>query len=246
MNELLQLVLLSVLGSLVGLCGGILFLVSKRLSALLELNSIPFAAGVLITVSILGLMPEAVEIGGKVAYLTLLVSFFAAYFFEQLVIQLHHHDHDEHEFRGSVAMVILGDTIHNFIDGATIGASFLVSPGLGFITALSTFLHEIPHEIGDFGILVKAKWDKPKVIFVNVLSSLATVVAALLVYYINIDQKLIGTLLAVSAGVFLYLGASDFLPHISEYKANSRVKALVPLVLGVLVMSAILLFVPHG
>jgi len=137
----------------------------------------------------------------------------------------------------------VGDTLHNFIDGVAIAASYLVSPGLGLVAAMSTLLHEVPHEIGDFGILLKAGWKKRKILMVNLLSSLFTVVGALMVYFMNLDRAVVGNLLAVAAGMFLYLGASDFLPHASE--GSSKKKTVLVLLLGVLVMYATLNVVPH-
>jgi len=175
-----------------------------------------------------------------------LISFLTAYIFENFVFGLHHHDKPcrAHNHTSSIPLVIIGDTIHNFIDGVTIASTYLVSPGLGVITTVSTFLHEVPHEIGDFGILLKAGWRKGKVLAVNLASSLFTVVGALMVYFMNFSETMIGSLLAVAAGMFLYLGASDFLPQANE--GVSKKKSVVVLLLGALVMYGALSIVPHA
>jgi len=164
MSEVLNLFLLALLGSVIALFGGVVFLFNRRLSSVLEKYSVPFAAGVLVTVSLLGLIPESEHEIGEMAHWIVLASFLGVYLFEHLFFGIHHHgDEDEHHKEieeSSIGLVLFGDTIHNFIDGVAIAASFMISPNLGFITALSTFLHEVPHEIGDFGILLKAGWKR--------------------------------------------------------------------------------------
>ncbi|NCN58386.1 ZIP family metal transporter [Candidatus Microgenomates bacterium] len=249
MNNITQLFLLSTLGSVVALVGGVIFLYNKKWSQALEKHSIPFAAGVLITVALVGLLPEAVELVNEHAYTIVLLTFLATYVFEHIFFDLHHHheesSHHHQHHKSSVPLVIIGDTIHNFIDGITIGVSFLLAPGLGLITAISTFLHEVPHEVGDFGILLKAGWHRKNIIIVNLISASVTIIGAFLVFYLNVGDSIVGTMLAVAAGIFLYLGASDFLPSI-EKESSSKMQAIFPLLLGAIIMMAALLLIPHS
>lgn len=247
MSELVQLFFLAVIGSIIALVGGIAFLFNKKWSEALEENSIPFAAGVLITVTLIGLLPEAIELIGERAFPIVLATFFTVYLFEQLVFGIHHHREHQHgkNYTYAVPLVIVGDTIHNFIDGLAIGASFFVTPGLGLVTAISTFLHEIPHEIGDFGILLKAGWRKRDILVVNVVSAAATIVGAFALLLFSENSILIGSLLAVSGGIFLYLGASDFLPQTRETNGK-KFGAILPLALGVASMYLTFMVVPHG
>lgn len=170
------------------------------------------------------------------------------YIFEHLFFGIHHHGEEDghtHEIKkSSVGLVIFGDTIHNFIDGVAIGAGFLINPNLGWVTAFSTFLHEVPHEIGDFGILLKAGWTRSKILVVNIISALMTVVGAFTVYFFSHSETLNGTLMAISAGVFLYLGASDFLPKIKDQN-NSKLKSILPLIIGAGIIMATILLLPH-
>ncbi len=250
MNEVLNLFLLAFLGSIIALFGGVVFLYSKRLSAVLQKHSVPFAAGVLITVSLVALLPEAIDHIGENALIVILLSFFGAYLFEHYLIDIHHHDDDDDHrhhthAKTAVPLVVIGDTIHNFIDGVAIAASFFVSPGLGLIAALSTFLHEIPHEIGDFGILLKAGYKKTNVLLINLFSASATIVGAFVTYFFFENESFIGIMLAVSSGIFLYLGAIDFLPHITQ-GYEKRSKSLIPLVLGIAIMLASVFLIPHS
>ncbi len=246
--EILALLSQALLGSIIALIGGVVFLYNRKLSAILERYSVPFAAGVLVTVSILGLIPEAEHEIGESAFWIVLISFLSVYLFEHLFFDIHHHgegDGHTHDIKSSsIGLVIFGDTIHNFIDGVAIGAGFLINPNLGLITALSTFLHEVPHEIGDFGILLKAGWNKSKILVVNIISASMTILGAFTVYFFSHSEVLNGSLMAVSAGIFLYLGASDFLPKI-ETDGKNKFKSLLPLVLGSLIIMATILLLPH-
>jgi len=246
--QALNLLLQALLGSVIALFGGVIFLYNRRLSSILEKYSVPFAAGVLVTVSILGLIPEAEHEIGESVYWIVLLSFLGIYIFEHLFFDIHHHGDEDghtHEIKSSsIGLVIFGDTIHNFIDGVAIGAGFLINPNLGWITAFSTFLHEVPHEIGDFGILLKAGWSKSKILLVNIVSALMTVVGAFTVYLFSHNESLNGILMAISAGVFLYLGASDFLPKIKD-QSHSKLKSILPLMLGAGIIMATILLLPH-
>lgn len=247
MEQFLFLLFLTLLGSIFGLIGGLAFLYIKGWSEWLLKYSTPFAAGVLLTVAIVGLLPEAVDSFGEGAYLITLVSFLTAFLFESLFFSIHHHDDEDTKdtIKGSVPLVIVGDTIHNFIDGAAIGASFATLPGLGLITAVSTFLHEVPHEIGDFGILLHAGWSKKSIILVNTISALVTIIGAFFVFFIFNDGSLLGVMLAIATGIFLYLGASDFLPNIHRHHINP-IKSLIVLLIGVAIMIVTLKIVPHS
>lgn len=248
MNEIAFLTLQALLGSVIALLGGVIFLFNRRLSNILEKYSVPFAAGVLVTVSLVGLIPEAEHELGEVAHWIVLASFLGVYIFEHLFFGIHHHgdeeEHNMHIKKSSVGLVIFGDTIHNFIDGVAIGASFMINPSLGLITAFSTFLHEVPHEIGDFGILLKAHWTQSKIMIINIVSSLATVVGAYTVYFFKFNESTNGFLMAISAGIFLYLGASDFLPRVDINK--NKIKSILPIVIGSLIILCTILLVPHS
>ena len=247
-GEVYIIMLLAFIGSVVALIGGVVFLYIKPWTEFLIKYSTPFAAGVLLTVSLVGLLPEAYHLLGETAFLVVLFSFLAAYLFESLICDLHHHNDSRHNYKKDLSssswIVVVGDTIHNFIDGVAIAAAYLINPGLGIITTASTFLHEVPHEIGDFGILLKTGWKKKKVLLVNLISALFTLVGAFMVIIINPSAAVIGILLAIAAGMFLYLGASDFLPHAGD--SLSTKKAVTSLLLGVIIMLFTLNLIPHS
>lgn len=247
MSELSNILVLAFMGSVVALGGGVVFLVKRNWSKWLAAYSVPFAAGVLLTTALIGLLPEALHMMGEAALRVTLAAFIGAYLFEHFLFGLHHHEegcHGKH-YETAIPLVIIGDTIHNFIDGVAIAATYMASPGLGVVTTLSTFLHEVPHEIGDFGILLKAGWRRRQIMLVNLVSASFTLLGALTVYGLVQDEMVIGGMLAVAAGMFLYLGASDFLPQIGVGRVSER-KSLVALLIGVVVMFAAMSVVPHA
>ncbi len=222
-DPLLAILFLSVIGSIAGLAGGLIFFVEKTWARKLTEVAVPFAAGILISVSLLHILPEAFQEAGKVVYLLVLLSLLGSFLFEQYLANLHHHEERENTLKkSSAALVIVGDTIHNFIDGVAIASAYLTDPVFGLVVTLATFLHETPHEIGDFGILIALGWTKTRTFWMNFLSALATFPGALLVFFWMRDaHEKVGWLLAISAGIFLYLGATDFLPTLSEKHTRS-------------------------
>jgi len=238
--ELLNILGLSFIGSVAGLIGGVFFLVNKNAARILSKYAVPFAAGILLGTALLDLLPEAVELIDSNGYVITLIAFLCSFLLEEGLAHLHHHEDREHtiEHHASVTLVIVGDTIHNFIDGVSIAAAYLTSPSMGVVITLATFLHETPHEIGDFGILISKGWSRMKTFWANFYSSLATFAGALFVYFVISDSaKFIGIILAISGGIFLYLGASDFVPEIGEEKTGIKAwKKFMLLILGSLIM----------
>lgn len=249
MSPLFSLLALSFIGSVAGIIGGVVFLFKKDWAEALASRAIPLAAGVLLAVSLLDLAPEAVDIIGNQTFSIILIVFVVFFLIERFLFYLHHHHYEDahgHDVETTVPLVIFGDTIHNFLDGVAIAASFMVNPSLGLIVAASTFLHETPHEIADFGILLSAGWTRKRAFFANFLSALATFPGAILTFYFA--EKIeagIGVLLAVSAGLFLYVATTDFLPEVSHApRGTSRRQALF-LIIGILIIVALGAIVPE-
>lgn len=237
-NKIITILILAFIGSVAGLVGGVVFLFKKSWARVLCANAIPFAAGVLIATSVLHLIPESIHVLGEKGFVIILAAFVFSFLFEQFFASLHHHEDRKYTMlRTSVPLVIFGDTVHNFIDGVTIAAAYITSPSFGIIVALATFFHETPHEIGDFGVLMKAGWSRQNTFKANLFSALATFPGALFVFFFAQDvHDKVGVLLAISAGIFLYLGASDFLPEVGEDSKKSRLKESILFLLGVIIM----------
>lgn len=245
MQEFLTLNALVLFGSVIALAGGIACLKIKPLARFLNQYASSFAAGVLLTIALIGLLPEAVHELGSTAFTLFVLSFLGTYVFESFFFDLHHHHEDDHHphHTSALPLIIFGDTIHNFIDGAAIAATFLASPALGITTAVSTFLHEVPHEMSDFGVLMQAQWSEKKIILTNILSALAAFAGAYAVYFFANTMEILGYLLAVSGGIFLYLGASDFLPK--PGKVDAVKKSVWVCLAGAAVIFATVTLIPH-
>lgn len=252
--EYLTVLFWSVIGSVFSLIGGIVLLGNSRLRATAIRYGLPFGAGALLAAAFLGVLPEAIEGSGITTATTYALGGFLAFFLlERTLGWFHHHEHHHHDdAHGSKDtthqwLVIIGDTLHNAIDGVAIGAAFLVNPAAGIGTAIAVAAHEIPQEIGDFGILL-GKGMKPRsVLLVNLLSALATVVAAVAVFALGsaVDFNP-APLLAIAAGFFIYIAASDIIPDIHEKpRREGNVQALI-LLAGVAFVAIATSLIPHS
>jgi len=225
--QLINLILLTIFGGVFSLIGGVILLQNKKLANLLSHISAPFAAGALLAAVFFDLLPEALELGGPPTILLWALFGIVGFFVLERRLGWFHHHHEHEKEKGSKsrlpAMLIVGDTVHNAIDGAAIAIAFLANPGLGVVTALAVALHEIPQEIGDFGLLLKAGWKPKDVLKVNVLSALSSVVVAVAVYFIGQDlDKFIGPSLGLISGMLLYVALSDVVPSVHETKSGRK------------------------
>lgn len=225
MNEWVLLLSASVIGSVFSLIGGLLLLMKRISVKHVQRLAMPFAAGALLAAAFLDLLPEAVEHGKSVpAIMALVLSGFVLFFVLERFLGWFHHHHDHgatgvHTKRGrsTRSLIVIGDTLHNAIDGMVIGAAFLADPTVGIITTIAIAAHEIPQEVGDFGVLLALGMRRRNVLLVNIASALVTVVAASLVFGLGSSlSSLEPVLLALAAGMFLYIAASDLVPTIHE------------------------------
>lgn len=231
MNEWLLLIGASLVGSLFSLIGGVLLLMKRISVAKVQRVAVPFAAGALLAAAFLDLLPEALEHSESVmGIMSLVLSGFILFFVLERFLGWFHHHHDHHQHhaaapiprraRSTRSLVVIGDAVHNIIDGMVIGAAFLADPVVGIITTLAIAAHEIPQEIGDFGLLLSLGMRRRNVLLVNVLSAVATVVAAVLVFGLGSTlTSFEPALLAIAAGLFIYIAASDLVPTIHDEKS---------------------------
>jgi len=190
-------------------------LLNKKLIRNFSFSLTAFAAGALLATGFLETLREAVGIGGENVFLWVTISIAAFFIIERLFIFLHHHGDEEEKMRLPIPLLLFGDGMHNFIDGASIAAAFLVNFPLGVVTSLAVFVHEIPHELGDFGILIHKGWKRDKVLGFNLLTALAAFAGALLTFYLgSLFKDAVPILLSITAGNFIYLSTTDLLPEI--------------------------------
>ncbi len=225
MNEYAQLIGLTLLGGLFSLVGGIILLKDRAIASKLAKYATPFAAGALLAAVFLDLLVDGLEHASAETVLTAtLIGMLVFFIGERFLLWFHHHHADESDKNSAEKpLIIIGDTVHNALDGVAIAAAFLVSPATGLVTALAVAAHEIPQEIGDFGLLLNKGMSRSKVLWVNVASALAATVAAVVVYALGSSDVLpIGALLGLSAGFLLYIAASDIIPEIHETSSKSK------------------------
>lgn len=245
MATLTQVIFFSLIGGVVSLIGGLLLVTHKRGAKVLAKYATPFAAGTLLGAAFLDMMLEGLEHTTPEAILRWTLAGLLLFFvLESLLKWFHaHHSHADRDkskkVDPTVSFVIIGDTVHNFIDGAAIAAAFLVSVPTGIVTTMAVATHEIPQEIGDFGLMLQKGLKRRQVIWVNIMSALATTVAAVIFFQLGQDnESLIGCLLGLAAGFFIYIAVSDIIPsiHSSENRTTLNIKSGL-LLLGVLVVA---------
>ena len=247
MSTLWQVFIFSLIGGIVSLIGGILLLANKNNAHRLALYATPFAAGALLAAAFIDLLPEAAHQGNvDTALYATLGGILVFFMLERFLRWFHHHHEHEHTQNSSksdprVPLIIVGDTVHNFIDGIAIAAGFLVDPATGIIVTLAVAAHEIPQEIGDFGLLLSKGVARKNVIVINVLSALATTVAAVVFFTIGQSHTIpMDVVLGIVAGFFIYVAVSDIIPsiHKSEDKVIAGPQTLL-LLIGVFIVGSI-------
>ena len=142
-----------------------------------------------------------------------------------------HSDHTE----SLPFLLILGDSLHNFLDGIVIAIAYVANPVLGLPAALAIAAHEIPQEIGDFSVLMKLKWPKRKIITVNILQSLFTIPGVLIGFWGGqIIASHVPIFLGATAGIFLYIGGSDLIPELHHETAHKHFfRVILPFILSI-------------
>lgn len=240
LSALAAVVLVSVL-SLVGASS--LVLKEKWLKPML-IVLVAFAAGALLGDAFLHLLPEAVEAKGELSLSISLAVLAGVSAFFVLEKGLHwHHAHIGHEETVHPVAVtnLIGDGLHNFLDGAIIAASFAVSPQLGVATTVAVALHEIPQELGDFGILVHSGLSPKRALMLNFVSGLAAIAGAVATLAFTPVDTIENAMVPFAAGAFIYIASTDLMPEI--HKEPEPLKSVIQLLAfgcGVGVMAALL------
>ncbi len=184
---------------------------------------VSYAIGALLGAAFLEVIPHAFEGGAsQQAAIAILGGIFSFFVLEKLLLWRHCHTencevHDphaaKHDHGRSALLIMVGDTVHNFVDGVLIAAAFLQSIELGIVTAIAIIAHEIPQEMGDFLILLHSGYSRAKALAVNMLSSLATLVGGVLGYYaLQVFDGLQPSLLGIVAASMIYVAVADLIP----------------------------------
>ena len=246
--------------SLLGLIGGLLVLWREQGVKRITKYLMSFAAGSILGAALLELFPEALEANADTHVLGLWVLTGVMIFFilEKLLI-LHHHTHEEvseaemhgdglHGLRAVQPLIIIGDALHNFLDGVIIAIAFLTDLRIGIITAIAVVAHEIPQEIGDFGILLHSGMRRGRVLFWNVLGALVGPVGAVVaITFRDVYEKAAGAVLAVVVGNFVYLALADLIPAIKhESRIRNTIGQIVLVIVGIVLVWILGEAIPEG
>lgn len=228
---------LSVLGGLGGLlvASGILLINDSTRTRLVPWL-VSYAVGALLGVSMLAILPETLEhLPAARVFGTLLVGILIFFVLEKLVLWRHCHTHDCEVHDGSVFPVLVGDSFHNFVDGAVIAAAVLTSIPLGVSTALAVAAHEIPQEVGDFAILLHAGYSRGRALLLNVMSALASALGAIVALIaVDLVPVILPYFLAMAAASFLYVAMADLIPGLHRGRTDAHsLRQILLIALGV-------------
>lgn len=247
MDVIGYILIFSLIGSVVSLIGGVLLLYKENFAKKTSHLMASFAAGTLLATAFWDLIPEAIETSSKgetskIIFLWVLVGMLAFFLLERFIKWFHHHhEHEVSDKRQTITLIMTGDTVHNFIDGVAVAATFMTSIPLGIVTALAVSAHEIPQEIGDFGLMLHRGLTRKKVVLFNIFSALAAMIGAVLTYFLgDLIKGVLPYVLALTAGFFIYIAASDLIPEIHE-ESKSRLALLESLLLVLGIITVVVL-----
>jgi zinc and cadmium transporter len=237
MDILFSILIATVLVSLISFVGVIALLKKKILDKLLA-AVIAFASGALIGSAFLHLIPEASD---KLSYSSVsffvLVGFILFFLIEKILFWRHCHEGNckVHTFS---YIVLVGDAVHNFLDGLIIASSFIISPAIGLASTIAIALHEIPQEIGDFGVLIYGGMKKGRALFLNFLVALTAVLGGILGFLFSESLQISNFIIPIAAGGFIYIAASDLIPELKkETKLKKSLLDFIIFLIGIALMS---------
>ncbi len=236
MDILLQILVSVFIVSAVSLIGILSFMVKEHLLDRILFIMIAFAAGSLLGAAFLDLLPEALDArnGGPDTFIYVLFGIVTFFILERFIFWHHCHKGqcDVHAF---TYLNLIGDGIHNFLDGMIIAAGFLTDPALGTVTTLAIISHEVPQEIGDFGILIYGGLSRTRAVLYNFITALTAFVGAILTYFFS-SQVLNANhfLIAFAAGGFIYIASTDLMPELQkESEFRKSLLQFVSLIAGI-------------
>jgi len=245
---ILALILISTfIVSLISLIGVLALAIKDQLLHKLLFGLIGFSAGALIGGAFLHLLPEALEkTNSTVVFYYLILGIVLFFLMERYFYWRHCHEGvcNIHAF---TYLNLIGDGFHNFIDGMVIAVSFTLSVKLGIVTTIAIILHEIPQELGDFGVLVYGGFSKQKALFYNFISALTSMVGAIVGYFISdFARGFSNFILPLTAGGFIYIATSDLIPEIhKESNVKRSTSAFIAFLLGIIFMALAKYLLPN-
>lgn len=238
-SELLSVIMATALISSGSFIGVLAISLNQQFLNKILLSLVSLSAGTMLAAALLHLLPESVAIlGNTLPFQITLLSFIAFFLLERFLHWRHCHDKDHLEKHTMGTMNLIADAIHNFLDGVLIAASFASGAGLGLVATLAIAMHEIPQEIGDFGVLLHSGFTKKRALLYNVLVSLTAILGGILGYLASHTMIQFAHLLVpVAAGGFIYISATDLIPELKNVSSTKRTISMIATFLfGVLIM----------
>ncbi len=236
MDQLLLIIIFSTfILSLITFVAVVLLAFNKKLLDNIIFSLVAIAAGSMLGTAFLHLLPEAIDfLSAEIVLKTTLFSILAFYLLEKIMHW--HHPHNEPSHVHSFGYLnLMGDLIHNFIDGLILASTFIVDINLGFTTLFVLALHEIPQELSDFGVLLYAGFTKKKALVLNFFVGVSSVLGGILGYYLASSvESFVPYLLPVAAGGFIYIATSDLVPSFKkERQYRKSINATIMFMLGI-------------
>ncbi len=226
--------------SLLSLLGAVFLLFNRKYLARVVSPLLAISSGVLLGSTFFDLLPESLERAGNSAY-ALTISGIIAFFSLEKLLQWHHHVEGDHPGKEKAVgyLSLMGDAIHNFIDGVIIGGAFLVSLPIGISVTLAVVAHEIPHELADFTILIHSGFGNRKALLYNFLSATTAILGTLLVLgFSTLKELFIPYFVPFAAGNFLYIAMSDLIPELHRpHTRTASIFQIFAIIFGVLLIA---------
>jgi len=253
MNSLiLWIIVFTALGGVLSvLAAGAFLLLPESMRARMLSPMVSFAIGALLGAAFLAILPHAFEVPGVDAHsvtLTVLCGILVFFLLEKMVIWRHCHtedceahvpDMDKVRNAATGNLILIGDGIHNMVDGVLIAAAFLTDVHLGVVTSIAVIAHEIPQELGDFAVLLHSGFSRGKALVYNMLTSLTTVIGGVVAFYsLSLANRIVPYVLAVAASSFIYIAVADLIPGLHKRtELSATMQQIVLIALGVTVIS---------
>ncbi|MAG45458.1 MAG: ZIP family metal transporter [Nanoarchaeota archaeon] len=242
MNPVWLYTILSViLVSLISLIGILTLSIKEKKLDKILIYLVSFSAGALLGDVFIHLLPETIESGFTLkSSIYILIGILFSFVIEKIIHWRHCHHPPSHNHPHPFALMnLVGDIFHNLLDGIIIAISYLASIPIGIATTLAVVFHEVPQEIGDFGVLLHGGFKKSKALFLNFLTALSAILGAALALILSSSiQNLTSYLIPLTIGNFIYIASSDLIPelHKCEFNTKQSLLQLLMIVLGILIM----------
>jgi zinc and cadmium transporter len=227
--------------SAIAMVGSATLVLSERTLQRILLPLVAFAAGSLLGGAFFHMLPVGFEAGmSDITAYALVLAGFAVFFGLEQFLHWHHCHRAETSCKKPLTyLILIGDGLHNFLGGLAVAGTFLIDIRLGIVTWLAAAAHEVPQELGDFGVLVHGGWEKGRALLYNMLSALTFLVGGLVAYAASFRLD-VAFLVPFAAGNFLYIGAADLIPEVKAHaEARANVAHFAAFAVGVLLMLAV-------